>query len=98
MLFVFQAEHQVAVRELLQQVGATLPLMAKEQLTFQAAGEESTEEQEALPNYSKMSIEISEAYVCLAREHHLDDPLDEQTTHGLMLQVFYYCHLLSTFP
>ena len=55
------------------------------------------EEQDDVSNYSKTSIEILEEHTCLAMEQGLDDPLEEQTAHGLILQVFNYCHLLSIF-
>ena len=72
--------------------------MAEEQLTLQVVWEESIEEQEALSNYKKIPIEILGENAHLAMEQGLDDPLYEQTTHCLMLQVFNYCHLLSIFP
>ena len=54
-------------------------------------------EEQDLCKYNKMPIEISEEDTCLAREQGLDDPLDEETTHGPMLQVFIHHHLLSIF-
>ena len=98
MPLAFQDEHQAVVGVLLQQVGATLFLMAEEHLSLQAAKQESIEEQEDLSNNNKTSIEISEEYVPPARDHGLDDTLDEKTICHLMLQVFTYRHLLSIFP
>ena len=64
----FQVEHQAADRAALQQVGASLPLMAEEQQTLQAAGEEYKKEEKDPSNYNKMSSEILEEYANLARE------------------------------
>ena len=59
--------------------------MAEEQQTLQTAGEESVEEQKDIANYTKMSIVILEKYVHLARDQGLDDPIDEQTAHCLIV-------------
>ena len=73
---------------MLQQAGAALPLTAKEQQTLLAAWEESAEEQEELPKYDKMPIEISENYAHLTREHGLNGLLNEQTAHSLIPLAF----------
>ena len=67
--------------------------MGEEQWALLVAGIEYTDEPEDLCKCNNMPIEISKEYANLARKQGLDDPLDEQTACGLMLQVFIHHHM-----
>ena len=95
---VFQTQHQAVVMAALQQVGAMLTLTNKKQETLLAAGEESIYKcKKIYANTIKCLLRYWQITPISPGARDLHDPSDEQTTCGLILQVFIHHNLLFIF-